>query len=218
MSDSSGFQTSDLAAPLPPPQGTAGGCAAEIVSSILQAAHQLRGLLHSHYARFDLNGARYAALRMIQQSAPDGCSQAELADRLSQSESSVSGLVRRMRKSGLLYRLRSKNDQRKRVLLLSEQGRRMLLEIAQCHDHRSANLLSHFDAEQQQQLAELLQVLVEELSRIRSVWTTEDRPEAKPATADDPAVVESATADSKWIAKPNSNLWTRSRTEPPSAA
>ena len=55
-----------------------------------------------------------------------GCSQADLANELQQSESSISTLVDRMRTSRLLYRLRSKVDKRRRVLMLTDQGRSLL--------------------------------------------------------------------------------------------
>jgi hypothetical protein len=69
-----------------------------------------------------------------------------------------------MRSSQLLYRLRSKLDRRKRVLMLTERSRNLLEAAERCHDERMASLLSCFDAQQLKQFSSLLQQLQEKLT------------------------------------------------------
>lgn len=154
--------------------------AAAIVDDLLRAAHRLRGLLANHFAEFGLTDVRYAVLQFVNRSAPQGCSQAELATELAQSESSVCTLVERMRHSGLLYRLRSKADRRKRVLMLTEQGRQVLDAVEQCHGERTTALLSGLSDEQLETLARLLDLLVEELSQPASS-EADEKPLVMPA-------------------------------------
>ena len=78
---------------------------AGIVSDILRSAHRIRGVLAAHFAEFGLSDARFAVLQIVRDALPRGCTQTELAERLQQSESSVSTLVDRMRAADLLYRL-----------------------------------------------------------------------------------------------------------------
>ncbi|MGE3316900.1 MAG: MarR family winged helix-turn-helix transcriptional regulator [Planctomycetaceae bacterium] len=139
--------------------------ASEIIESILRAAHRLRGLLASHFGSFGLSDVRYSVLRIVREHAPLGCTQAEVAHRLDQSESSVSALIERMRESSLIYRLRSKTDRRKRVLILTDLGRRLLAETELQHGKRSAELLSQLELPQLEQLALSLRSLCEELAR-----------------------------------------------------
>jgi MarR family transcriptional regulator for hemolysin len=138
--------------------------AANVVAEILNVAHRLRSTLSAHFSEFGLTDVRFAVMQIIRDSAPDGCSQSRLAEKLDQSESSISTLVKRMRSSQLLYRLRSKLDRRKRVLMLTERSRNLLVDAEKCHDERMASLLSCFSAEQLEQFASLLQQLQNNLT------------------------------------------------------
>ncbi|HUG94346.1 MAG TPA: MarR family winged helix-turn-helix transcriptional regulator [Planctomycetaceae bacterium] len=139
--------------------------AARIVAKILKAAHRLRAVLNSHLGQFDLNDVRYTVLQIVGDRVDAGCSQTELADELDQSESSISTLVERMRASGLLYRLRSKSDRRKRVLMLTERGRSLLALADDRHRDQMTSLLAAFSDAERRRLLELLERLVAELGR-----------------------------------------------------
>lgn len=119
--------------------------AGEVVESLIKAAHVLRGVLADHFAEFGLSDVRYTVMRLIQGSAATGCSQADLAEYLQQSESSVSTLIDRMRTDNLLYRLPSATDRRKKVLKLSDRGRELLAAIEACHEQRMQTLLDRIE-------------------------------------------------------------------------
>lgn len=136
----------------------------QVVVNLLRAANALRSALNAHFAEFGLSETRYFVLQAIRDAAPDGCSQAELAEKLGKYESSISGLVDRMRSDRLIYRLRSKTDRRKRILLLTDQGRQMLAEIEQCHSSRMQALAGCYDPGQLRTLNSLLQLLIDDLS------------------------------------------------------
>lgn len=135
----------------------------ETVECLLLAAHSLRGMLSEHLAKYGLNDIRYAVLKLIADSSPDGCSQAELARHLRQSESSISTLVDRMRSSHLVYRLRSKQDRRKRVLMLTEQGQEMLSRARASYRQQVDQLMGWTDSDEQTQFAETLERIVKRL-------------------------------------------------------
>ncbi len=141
--------------------------AAEIVADVLRAAHRVRAVLVSHYAEFGLTDVRYAVLQVISKAGAQGCSQTELADELEQSESSVSTLVDRMRSGGLIYRLRSKSDRRKRVLMLTDRARDVLTQMETVHLERTASLLSGFSAAELDFLSRLLCRLVADLCQLQ---------------------------------------------------
>jgi len=163
--------------------------AEQIVAAILRSAQRLRVLLSSHLSEFGLNDIRFTALEIIDRSSESGgCSQAQLAEHLGQSESSVSTLVDRMRSSRLLYRLQSQTDKRRKVLMLSEQGRDMLTRARQSHAAHLDDLLKCFDDAQRALLYELLHVLVNELSSLQSHLGT-----AAPARVDHPSTIPSTT-------------------------
>lgn len=144
--------------------------AVEIVDNVLRAGHRLRVVLASHFEEFDLNDVRHAVLQIIDNaSVTGGCSQSQLAEALQQSESSISTLVERMRTSGLLYRLRSKSDRRRHVLMLTDRGRELLRRVNQCHSQRMTALLHGFDPMQIEILGTLLKQLVNHLAQIDTI-------------------------------------------------
>jgi DNA-binding MarR family transcriptional regulator len=151
---------------------------AEIVSDILRSAHRIRGVLAAHFAEFGLSDARFAVLQIVRDALPRGCTQTELAERLQQSESSVSTLVDRMRAADLLYRLRSKSDRRKCLLVLTDHARDTLDKLEVCHHERMAELLSCYRTEQLRDLAVLLKILDSELSRRELAGTDPPTPVA----------------------------------------
>jgi DNA-binding MarR family transcriptional regulator len=156
---------------------------AEIVSDILRSAHRIRGVLAAHFAEFGLSDARFAVLQIVRDALPRGCTQTELAERLQQSESSVSTLVDRMRAGDLLYRLRSKSDRRKCLLVLTDHARETLDKLEACHHERMAELLSCYKSEQLRDLAVLLKILDSELTRRELAGTDPPTPVASAATA-----------------------------------
>ncbi len=111
-----------------PAHDNADETAVAIVQNVMRAAHRLRAILNSHFGQFELTDIRYAVLQAIRESASNGCSQKDLSNLLNQTESSISTLIERMRQSGLLYRLPSTVDRRRKVLLLSELGRETLAQ------------------------------------------------------------------------------------------
>jgi DNA-binding MarR family transcriptional regulator len=149
---------------------------AAVVAEMLRAAHRIRGTLSSHFAQFGLTDARFAVLQIVRESLPRGCTQTELAERLGQSESSVSTLVDRMRAADLLYRLRSKADRRKCLLVLTDHARETLDKLEQCHNERMSELLACFTTTQLAELAHLLSILDDELTRRESQQTDPPTP------------------------------------------
>ncbi|HUE13610.1 MAG TPA: MarR family transcriptional regulator [Planctomycetaceae bacterium] len=149
---------------------------AEIVAEVLRSAHRIRGVLASHFAEFGLSDARFTVLQIVRDALPRGCTQTELAERLQQSESSVSTLVDRMRAADLLYRLRSKSDRRKCLLVLTDHARDVLDKLERCHHERMAGLLSCYRGDQLHELAVLLRILDTELTRRERAGTDPPTP------------------------------------------
>ena len=139
--------------------------AVTVVSSLLRVSQLLRTLTTAHYAEFGLNDVRHSVLRTIRGFEPNGCSQAELAGALRQSESNICTLVDRMRSDGLLYRQRSKEDRRKRLLLITDRGRHLLQRVDACHGLRMHKLMQPLNPGQLKALDDALKRLLQGLSQ-----------------------------------------------------
>lgn len=140
--------------------------AAELVDELLHVAHLLRGVLAGHFAEFNLTDVRYAVLRIVRDAAPEGCSQVHLAERLNQAVSSISMLVDRMRTDGLVYRLRSKTDRRKRSLMLAQKGRELLEQLERCHAQRMDRLFAGLTRTERRTLRAALAALSHQLAQL----------------------------------------------------
>lgn len=137
----------------------------DLVEMVLRLGQRLRGHLDGRFGAFGLSDARFAALMVIREAAPAGCTQAHLATKLGQCESSISTLVERMRASHLLYRLRAKADRRKRVLMLTDEGRALLEQGLACRDREAETLFASIDTEERRQLSHVVGRLFAVLDR-----------------------------------------------------
>ncbi len=135
----------------------------KLAENFLQVAGLIEDHLTSQFSLIGLNAVRFQVLQFIATSAPEGCSQAELATEISQSESSVSTLIERMRQDRLLYRLKSDTDRRKRVLMLTDDGEQLLQVAQHSYSGQMNGLLNRLSFEQQQSLLDVLQFLEEEI-------------------------------------------------------
>lgn len=152
----------------------------DLVEMVLRLGQRLRGHLDGRFGVFGLSDARFAALMVIREAAPAGCTQAHLATKLGQCESSISTLVERMRASHLLYRLRAKADRRKRVLMLTDEGRALLQQGLACRDREAETLFAAISGDEQQQLAHVVGRLFAVLDRaaVEPMRHEADRPAA----------------------------------------
>lgn len=114
----------------------------EIVSALLHAAVYVKQRLNEFLLRFDLSEGRYAVLTELNQAGASGLSQADLADRLLQSESNVSALIDRLHRDALVDRRWSDTDRRKRVLLLTPSGTELIQRVDSAYRRWADSLLS----------------------------------------------------------------------------
>ena len=135
--------------------------AGETLDRLLRAATHIRLRLGEFLEQFALTEVRYSVLVALRAASLAGLSQSELAERLLQSESNISTLVERMQQEGLVDRLRSDADRRKRVLLLSPSGQRLLDRIEVAKRSWAARLLRAVPADDRSTLGLLMSQLVE---------------------------------------------------------
>ena len=147
----------DVPSPVLSPEDAA---ANRVLDTLMKLGHRVRGVLDSRFSPMKMTDARYMALRVVQDSAPEGCTQAKLAAALGQCESSVSTLVERMRTGKLVYRLHPKSDRRKRVLLLTDQGREALEHAEAARAEAARELCVNLSADDRHGLCDMLGVLL----------------------------------------------------------
>ncbi len=113
-----------------------------LLDGLLQVSQLVRLRLNEWLGQFDLNEGRYAVLSAVSKADERGYSQAELAKQLSQSASNISTLIERMASDGLVIRLQSDADRRKRVVSITEMGRSKLDSVDANRSEWARRLLS----------------------------------------------------------------------------
>jgi DNA-binding MarR family transcriptional regulator len=136
---------------------------------LLRAAECLTALLQSPTAQAGLNESRYHVLAVLSRTISTACSQTELASHLLQSESNLSTLLERMRRDGLISRVRSETDRRKALIKLTPAGRDAVAHAEQARTRATAKLLHSFGAQCEAALGEALSLLVDRLENALGV-------------------------------------------------
>ncbi len=132
---------------------------ATLLDTVLRVSQIARVRFNEWLAEFDLNDGRYTVLQTLATAGNNGFSQAELADRLGQSESNVSTLIERMQRDGFVDRSRSEADRRKRVLLISSRGRSTLDGVDERRSRWTEHLFKGMSVADSSQLMTLLNQL-----------------------------------------------------------
>jgi DNA-binding MarR family transcriptional regulator len=105
-----------------------------------------------------LSRTQYNVLRMLRGAGPDGLCRNEIRDRLITRMPDVSRLLDRMEEAGLVARVRSDADRRLVQTRLTEQGRRLVDELAGEVAGEHERQLGHLSEAQLRTLIELLGV------------------------------------------------------------
>lgn len=99
-----------------------------IVESIIYLYTESRRLTKGFAAEFGLTGPQLTVLKLLD--SLDDLSLSELSERIRAKNSTVTGIVDRMERDGLVVRVRSQEDRRVVHIRLSERGRRLARSIA----------------------------------------------------------------------------------------
>lgn len=129
----------------------------------------LERVMQPYFARFGISGAQWGVLRNLhraEQEGLPGLRLTELGDRLLVRPASVTGLVDRMERAGLVVRDGLATDLRVRHVCLTDKGRRLLEGILAKHDAQIATVLGGLTEAEQETLQRLLARLGQHLQRL----------------------------------------------------
>jgi DNA-binding MarR family transcriptional regulator len=129
----------------------------------------LKRLMEPYFARFGLSGAQWGVLRTLSREEEAGQRSLRLTDlgnRLIVRPPSVSGVVDRLHRMGLVQRAASSDDQRVKQVSLTAAGRNLVAKVLQEHPRQIGSLMSELDRAEQQQLEQLLAKLTAHLETL----------------------------------------------------
>ncbi|MEU7278447.1 MarR family transcriptional regulator [Streptomyces sp. NPDC045431] len=111
-------------------------------------------LFNSALEQHGLRLRHYALLRYL--ATVEGARQRELSSRLGYDPSAIVGLVDDLQRLGLTERRPDPGDRRNRIVVLTEEGRKLLRDSDRDAAHVTERLLAPLDEEQRRALHELL--------------------------------------------------------------
>jgi DNA-binding MarR family transcriptional regulator len=126
----------------------------------------LERVMHPYFAQFGISGAQWGVLRTLHRAEVAGEPSLRLTDvsrRMLIRPPSVTGLVDRLEKVGLILRCPSTDDLRVKNVALTKDGRELVHRILRVHPAQQARVLSPLDEAEQEELDRMLALLVEHL-------------------------------------------------------
>src|SRR5438105_3646686 len=118
-------------------------------------------VMQPYFARFGISGSQWGVLRNLnraEQEGLPGLRLSELSDRLLIRPPSVTGLVDRLERAGLVQRDGTPADLRGKVLTLTRKGRLLIEKILKVHEQQLQTVLTGLNQDEQHQLHRLLTV------------------------------------------------------------
>jgi DNA-binding MarR family transcriptional regulator len=129
----------------------------------------LERVMQPYFAQFGISGAQWGVLRNLHRAEGEGLHSLRLTDlscRMLIRPPSVTGIVDRLEKLGLIVRSASTTDLRAKEVALTGQGRRLVEKVLTVHGGQMARVMRVLPREDQEGLYRLLTRLGEHLEEM----------------------------------------------------
>ncbi len=126
---------------------------------LLRSYGRLRQVMDPYFARFGISASQWAILRTLQRAeaaGERGLRLTDLGERLLIQPPSVTGVVDRLERHGLLKREAVSGDHRARMVTLTTAGRGLVAKVLEGHANHIRSLFSDHSTGEVKQLARLL--------------------------------------------------------------
>jgi DNA-binding MarR family transcriptional regulator len=134
--------------------------------SLVRTIGLVERVMHPYFARLGISGSQWGALRTLQraeQEGQDGLRITDLSERLLIRPPSVSGVIDRLERSGLVVRDIAPDDLRSKHVRLTSKGRALVEQILAVHAEQLDRVLGGLNGADQSELHRLLDRLAEHL-------------------------------------------------------
>jgi DNA-binding MarR family transcriptional regulator len=140
-----------------------------VLRALARSFGLVRRIMAPHIANFGISVSQWTVLRTLQRAEDEGSVGLRLCDlgaRLLVQPPSVTGVVDRLKRMGLLTSTVSSEDQRVREVRLTRSGRERVAQVLVGQPERLARLLAGLSKPEQEELRRLLDLLTKHLEAL----------------------------------------------------
>lgn len=127
---------------------------------LIKVSKQLKNKLDKALKEFNITAAQFSVLNQIN-SASHPIVAAEIASRLDSDRPTISGIIDRLEKRGIILKVNNPEDKRSSYLQISEDYSQLVANITAISDDLTFNLFSIYSEEEANMLSLLLEKLIE---------------------------------------------------------
>lgn len=135
----------------------------------------LRRAMDPYFSQFGISGSQWGVLRTLARASEEGMAGLRLKDlgaRLLIQPPSVTGVVDRLERLGLVARAADTDDLRAKTVRLTPEGAALMEKVLQGHAARVRSIMGGLSAQEQAQLQGLLERIDEHLERMSQTETS----------------------------------------------
>jgi DNA-binding MarR family transcriptional regulator len=129
-----------------------------------RAARSMKRTLEARLATYGITASQYVLLAIL--AKKDGLSQTQLGNRLSFDNPTVTGVIDRMERDGLVERRRTSSDRRVINIFLSDKARAILSEVEDIAEEVNDRALEEYSAEEKSHLITMLNAIWKNMNGI----------------------------------------------------
>jgi len=129
----------------------------------------MKRAMEPYFAHHQISSSQWAVLQTLncaEKGSESSLRLTDLSDRLLVRPPSVTGVVDRLQRMGLVQRETSKNDHRAKMVSLTDDGRRVVQRVRDGHALRVQGVLAALKVDEQHELHRLLMLLGDHLEEL----------------------------------------------------
>lgn len=127
---------------------------------IIKASRQLKNKLDSALKEFDITAAQFSVIIQIH-SSEQPITAAEIAERLGSDRPTISGIINRLEKKGIVHKVDNLKDKRSSYLEIYSEANELVHRIITISDELTIDIFSIYSKEEAVQLKGMICKLIE---------------------------------------------------------
>lgn len=131
-----------------------------VIARIVRMSHYISQFVDANFARYNLNVGEFEVLAALARNPDRQLSPKELQKKILISSGGLSNRINRLEEKKFIVRIPDPSDRRGVIVKITPEGRKLTLEAVVTHVAIEKALIEGLEAEDREQLAELLKKLI----------------------------------------------------------